>query len=193
MRRRALVLPIAAVVIAALTAYKLTRTYTTGESRRAIVPTIERPAPRFELLNEKKPSELVRLETHLGRKRVVVAFYDGEAGADKSPLLAELRVQHAQLQQAGILVLAVSTAIPQKNRQAIEACGTFPFPLLTDHDLSVHRAWGRLDASGKPLSGVFLVNRAGNVAWSTAADVPQPLAGAQADPATLISSLLDGR
>jgi hypothetical protein len=43
--------------------------------------------------------------------------------------------------------------------------------------LSVHKAWGRYDEEhGRPLEGVFLVDRKGEVAWSRESGGPLPLA-----------------
>ncbi len=194
MRRRVLVFPIAAAVIVMLTAYKLLRTDLPANYEGTAAESIELPAPRFELLDQKKPSELVRIESHLGRERVLVAFYDGAAGVCNSPMLLQLREQYDELHRAGFVVLAVSAAIPQMNRKGIEECGSFPFPLLSDPDLSVHRAWGRIDESptGKPTTGLFLVNRAGNVA-SSALGVPLPETNADQDPATVLKSIVHGR
>ena len=191
MRPRILVLPVEAVVIALLTVYKLTRTYPPMPLDRA-VPGTEKPAPLFELLDQHKPSELVRLVRYAGRQRVVIVFFDGKGGADRSPVLETLRREFAALHGAGIAVLAVSTALPQENRKVLERIGPSPFPLLSDPDLGAHRAWGRVEEStGKARTGVFLLNRAGNVAWSVQADAPQPVAEAEADPTRFVRSLLE--
>lgn len=192
MNRRFLLLPLAAVVIAMLTTYKLTRTYAPAPVNTERVS--KQLAPPIELLDQKKPSELVRLGAHQGRESILIVFFDGTngAGADRSPTLAKIRDEYPKLHHAGIVVLAVSAAIPQENRKAIEAVGPFPFPLLSDPDLSVHRNWGRIDAAtGKPLMGVFLVDRAGNVPWSSLADVPRPEADAESNLDGFLKSVLD--
>ena len=72
--------------------------------------------------------------------------------------------------------MAISTALPQENRKDIAQHGDFPFPLLSDPDFHVHRAWGRFDEStGKPLDGVFVIDRKGSVAWSRTTNTPQPV------------------
>jgi peroxiredoxin len=191
MRRRILVLPVAAVLIALLCVHKLSRSYP-RQDESLLLPVVEKQAPAFELLDQNKPSELVRLRRYLDHAEIVVVFFDGEHGADHSGVLQHLRGKFAKLQKSGIAVLAVSTALPQQNRKIIENSGAFPFPLLSDPDLSVHQAWGRIDAAtGRPLTGVFLVDRAGRVSWSPTLDIPAPLAGAEDHIAEAVQGLLN--
>jgi thioredoxin-dependent peroxiredoxin len=172
--RRLWLLAAAAVVIAGLCTYRATRTYA-PQSTATSVP-LSLPAPAFELYDENSPSHLVRLSAYLGRQRVLVAFYDGSRGPHASQALERLRADWSKLRKADIYVLAVSTALPQENRKDLAKYGTFPFPLLSDVDLSVHRAWGRYDEEhGRPLEGVFLVDRKGEVIWSREAGGPLPL------------------
>ncbi|MGE3313992.1 MAG: peroxiredoxin family protein [Planctomycetaceae bacterium] len=189
MRRRLMVFPVAAAVIAILTGYKLMRTDLPANYEGSVSGSVALPAPRFELLDDKKPSELVRIESHLGRERLLVLFYDGDAGACNSSMLLQLRERFHELHRAGFVVFAVSSTIPQENRKAIEQCGTFPFPLLSDPDFSAHRAWGRIDGSGKPIPGLFLVDRAGRVA-ATPAGVPRPEWTGDLDPDTALKNVL---
>ena len=106
-----------------------------------------------------------------------VAFYDGALGAHRSQTLDLLRAEWPRLRKADIYVLAISKALPQENRKDMAQFGSYPFPLLTDIDLSVYRAWGRYDEEHRQrLEGVFLVDRKGEVAWSRTAGSPEPLA-----------------
>jgi peroxiredoxin len=172
--RRLWLLAAAAVVIGVLCVFRATRTY--APQSTATASGLTAPAPAFELYDEKSPSHLVRLSSYLGRKRVFVAFYNGSKGANRSHLLEVLRAEWPRLRKADIYVMAVSKALPQENRKDMAEHGKFPFPLLSDVDLSVHRAWGRYDeARHQPLEGVFLVDRAGRVAWSRKSDAPEPL------------------
>ena len=140
---------------------------------------VMRPAPGFEALDS--GSRLVRLGAWLGRHRIIVVFFDGERGADLDPDLLRLRDRFAELQAADVKVVGVSASIPQVNRAAMErAGGDFPFPLVSDFDpqspegtLRIHRHWGRLDSvADKPLTGVFLIDRAGQVAY--VGPIPKP-------------------
>ena len=165
----------AAVVIVGLCAFRATRKYA-PQSTSTLEP-LSGPAPPFELYDENSPSHLVRLSAYLSRQRVFVVFYDGSQGAHRSHALDVLRTQWPRLRQADVYVVAVSKALPQENRKDIAAHEAYPFPLLSDVDLSVHRAWGRFDEQRhQPLEGVFLVDRKGQVAWSRETGGPEPLA-----------------
>jgi len=186
MNRRILILFVAGVVIAILCAYKATRTY--EKPAHVVLPTVKQAAPPFELYNEKHPNELVRLVGYLGRHRILVLFFDGKTGADRDPILLRLRQNFDRLRKNDIKVLAISTALPQENRKAIQRSGPFPFPLLSDPDLQVHRRWGRIDEqTGMPRTGLFLIDRAGEVDWADRS--PRPLT----DPETTVNELLAGR
>ena len=141
--------------------------------------TIMRPAPGFEALDAN--NHLVRLGAWLGRHRIIVVFFDGEQGADNDSDLLRLRDRFSELQSQDVKVVGVTAAIPQVNRMAMErAGGEFPFPLVSDVDpqspegmLRIHRHWGRLDAvTEKPLSGAFLIDRKGQVAY--VGPIPKP-------------------
>ncbi len=186
MRPRLLVLPIAAVIIAGLCAWKLSRI---DEERTRIrhIPQAMRPAPPFELYDDRKPSQIVRLKSYLGRHRVLVAFFDGEAGADRSPVLLRLKRDFDRLDREDVKVFAISDAIPQHNRAASARAGGFPFPLLTDLTRRAHEDWGLADPkSGELRQGVFVIDRAGNVAWDKTH--PRPVD----DPNSFLSDLIDG-
>jgi peroxiredoxin len=172
--RRLWLLGAAAAIIVGLCAFRATRTY--GPQSSSTLAGLTAPAPAFELYDENSPSHLVRLSTYLGRQRVVVVFYDGSQGAHRSHVLDVLRTEWAKLRKADVYVLAISTALPQENRKDTAAHEKFPFPLLSDVDLSVHRAWGRYDEQRRqPLEGVFLVDRKGRVAWSNKNAAPAPI------------------
>lgn len=179
MSTRLLFLPVAAMLIAGLCAYKLTREYDDSELAAVRAGTL-RPAPRLEVNDPRSrlvdsENRLFRFESYLGRHRMLVVFFDGEAGADRDPVLARLRRDYAELASRNIKVVAVSPALPQENRRAAEVSGEFPFPLVTDlpPDYRLHRGWGRFDErENSPLQGVFLIDRAGRVAWAD--DKPEP-------------------
>ena len=186
--KRILVLPVAAVII--LTAV-IWRTNNPRPSQSEMeLPAETRQAPSFQLYDQN--STLVKLDAYLHRHRVVLVFYDGQAGPDESPVLQELRKFHPALEQEGVVVFGVSTALPQENRN--NSAQPWPFALLSDAVAadrnSVHSVWGRLipppsldrPAGTKP--GVFLIDRRGQVPWK--GDLPQP----EAETRTLISRLL---
>jgi peroxiredoxin len=169
MRPRLLILPVAAIIITTLVLYRQTRTYRkrpTGSVKTFV------SAPLFEELDEN--NQPVRLKTYIGRHTILVAFFDGELGADRDPQLLKLRAAHAHLEKHDVIVLALGTALPQENRKAISRGKPFPFPLLSDVNYDTHRSWGRFDeASGKTLTGVFRIDGGGQV--SSTKNVPQPV------------------
>lgn len=183
MRKRVLVLPIAAAIITALCVYKLVRDETASSG---VAPMSRRPAPLFELFNAERPPELVRLSSYIGRHPIIVVFFDARLGAARDPRLLRLYRDVDRIRDAGIKVFAVSSALPQENRKVVERMQNSgrdaPFPLLTDlpptpqapqRGYVVHKAWGRYDAArGEPLLGIFLIDRAGRVAWAAGAPVP---------------------
>jgi peroxiredoxin len=186
--KRLWLLVFAAAVITGMCAFKATRTYTVEPIPES--PTVTAPAPALELYDQSAPSTFVRIEGYLGRNRVIVVFFDGKSGADHSAVLARLREEASRLRSAGVYVMAVSTALPQENRKIIAKHGDFPFPLLSDPDFHVHQDWGRFDeARRRPLQGVFLVDRAGNITWSRHSHRPQPLD----DWESVVSALVEGR
>jgi peroxiredoxin len=185
--RRLWLLAAAAVVIVGLCVFRATRTYAPQVTGTAA--SLTGPAPPFELYDENSPSHLVRLSTYLGRQRVFVVFYDGSKGAHSSHALDLLRAEWPRLRKADVYVLAVSKALPQENRKDMAQHAAYPFPLLSDVDLSVYQVWGCYDEQRRqPLEGVFLVDRKGQVAWSQARGGPEPLANLESTLAAVIGS-----
>lgn len=168
-RPRVLALPIAAMVILGLVAFKLSQppqqwSLTRVEERRM--------APKFLALDSN--NELVKIERYLGRQEVLLIFFDAELGADRDPVLLRVRERFADIKRRGVQVVAVSSAIPQYNRQAMKRSGKFPFPLLSDPEFYIHRMWGRFDEERlQTQTGIFLIDRAGQVPWSDGVPLPE--------------------
>lgn len=169
-RRRILVLPVAAIVIASLVTFKLTREPQTFSGAGVVA---RRPAALLSFPAFDSHNQLVKFERYLGRHEILLVFFDGEAGADRDPILQRIRQRADKLQQRGVQVIAVSAALPQHNRKAAERGGPFPFLLLSDPEFRIHQLWGRYDEErNQPLTGVFWIDRAGFVAWP--GKYPQP-------------------
>ena len=174
MRQRVLILPIAATVIIALCAYRVSTL--DPDAPRPIAPSSNyRPAPLFELYDQHEPSETVRLEGYLSRHTIILVFFDAKIGADRDPILDRLRRDFDKINHGGTRIFAISTALPQENRKVIQRSGPFPFPLLSDPARDVHNTWGVNTQDPKqPVSAVFLIDRAGNVDWGKT--TPRPVA-----------------
>ena len=168
MRRRVLILPLSAVVIAALCAYKLSRSEEPADPDRPIVLT--RQAPFFELYNQQKPPQLVWLKSYIGRHRIVLVFFDPQAGLENDPVLVWLRRHAETLRSQNVKVFAISGELPQTHRKMFKEWLAEdeppPFQILTDLTGSIHRVYGRYDDQTQTLlTGVFLIDRAGNLPW----------------------------
>lgn len=126
----------------------------------------QRPVPLFTLVDQY--SKPLRLERYVSRHKLIIVFFDAQMGADKDPLLAALRQDESKLTGWGEKILAISTATPYANRQAIEKVGEFPFPLLSDVDYTAQVAFEVV--RGDPpqtIPSVFLVDRLGIIRWSS--------------------------
>jgi len=135
----------------------------------------------WRLQNNRTQSFDEQVAAFVGRHPILLIFFDGESGADRDPDLLTLRRRFDDLNARGVKVLAISAAIPQVNRAAIERTGAFPFPLLSDFDprdpagtLLVHALYGRLNSAGQPEPGVFLIDRKGQIEFRVAQPLPQP-------------------
>lgn len=190
MKPRILILPIAAAMILALVVYRLRR----EERRPSSLPPVaqRRLAPDIVLSNQSR--QLVKLNAYLGRTRIVLVFFDSTVGADADPVLAPLVEHCSRLESDGIQVIAVSTATRYENQQAEERLGReFPFPLLTDIDLTgavpapAHQTWGLFNADrNETQTGLFLIDRDGTVRWEGGR--PKPVDDSQ----TAIEELISG-
>ena len=184
---------IAALLIAAVCTWRVATNKEQNYADQVAVAVVMRPVPAIE--GRDSDNHLVRLAAFLGRHKIIVLFFNGDAGrdvdpdtagADKDPELMRLRERFEELQSHNVKVVAVSAALPQQNRAAMDRVGKFPFPLVTDVDplaptnvLRIHQQWGRINAeTGKPRTGVFLVDRKGQVLFTV--DGPKPMASVDA-------------
>jgi peroxiredoxin len=188
---RILILPLAAAIITGLCVWRITNPRQTGQE--VALPEMRRPAPAFQLYDQE--STLVNLESFLHRHQIVLVFFDGQTGPESSSVLTQLRDFHPALKREGIILLGVSTALPQQIRN--NSLQPFPFALLSDVNAiqadSVHRQWGRFvpppanDQPAGTLPGVFVIDRSGLVAWE--GDAPKP----EAQPDRILNTLLSGK
>lgn len=136
----------------------------------------------------------MNFEAYLNRHRIVLVFFDGQAGPDNSPVLNQLREFYPALKQEGVMVFAVSTALPQEIRN--NSRQSWPFAILSDAaataENSVHRMWGTivepltLDKPAGTRPAVFLIDRSGLVAWG--GEFPRP----ELDSDMILNQLLNG-
>lgn len=170
MDRRLIIVLLAGLLIAGVCVYRVRTNQPLDYAAQVQAATIFLPAPLFEGVDEH--NQMYRLAAYVGRHRIVILFYDGVAGADRSPELLSLRDHAEDLKRLDVKAVAVSQAIPQENRKALAIMGELPGPLISDVDGSIHRRWGRMAIDGKPMTGLFLIDRKGAVAFH--AGSPRP-------------------
>jgi len=123
-------------------------------------------APEFTLTDQNGQS--VRLADYRGQK-VVVYFYPAAMTPGCTTQACDFRDNLASLAQAGYQVLGLSKDTQAKLAKFAEN-DHLTFPLLSDEDLTVHRAygaWGEKNLYGKIVTGVlrstFVLDEAGVV------------------------------
>lgn len=122
-----------------------------------------RPAPAIVLQDQHGKRH--RTERYLGRRKMVVLFFDGNARPDEVRQLAMLRDAYPQIRAANAEIVAVSAAPPES--MAERGGGSIPFPILADVDYAAHRQWGVSVAESGPLMPVlFLVDTNGVIRGS---------------------------
>jgi len=129
---------------------------------------------------------LVRMETYLGRHPLVVAFVDPSGGLESHPFLLALRERFDELKSRNARLFVVTPGTTQLNliaaaRAAViagnpRAASGFPFPLLSDAELTIHRAWGLFDEErGRTVEAVFVIGRSGVSRWYRVGELPAEL------------------
>lgn len=99
---------------------------------------IGKPAPAFEAKDQN--GQIIRLEDFKGKK-VVLYFYPKDNTPGCTAQACNLRDNYEALQNAGYIVLGVSSDSEKSHQKFIEK-QNLPFPLIADVDLKVHEAYG---------------------------------------------------
>jgi peroxiredoxin len=126
------------------------------------------PAPQWSLRDS--TGRVVSLADYTSKgKPVLLVFYLGAGCTQCMEQLNLVSPVAKDFRDAGITVLAVgSDTVPglkQTLANSKETAG-FPFPLLSDYDLKVFRAYRAYDDFEKmPLHGAFLIDGKGRVRW----------------------------
>ncbi len=193
MDRRASIPILAGIIILVVCIWRVATNKDQDYADQVAAAVMKRAAPGFEARDA--DNHLLRLGAFLGRHKIIVLFFNGDSGpeVDDQELMRErdlirlrdlvrLRERYAKLQSHDVKVVAISGGLPSQNRKSMGRIGKFPFPLVADIDpltpndiLRIHRQWGRIDSqTGKPLTGVFLVDRTGQLPFTV--DGPKPIA-----------------
>ncbi|HUG20691.1 MAG TPA: redoxin domain-containing protein [Planctomycetaceae bacterium] len=180
MDKRLIPIFLAALVIAGVSYWKVTRDYPPQPRAEDLV--FKQPAPLIPTLPDQN-SEVLKFERYLGRHDIFVVFYDGKNGIENSKSMQLFRTRYAELKKRGTIVVGISDALPQESlgyEEVADESGktvrrkkSWPFPLLTDFGLLVHQNWGRYDKeTEQALEGVFYLDRAGNVDFQNGRPLP---------------------
>lgn len=174
---RILILPAAALIIAALVFYKTNQPVQELSSATSEAMLRRQPARSFKLHDQ--ASQPLRLDRYLGRHKLLIVFFDPTGGAATNPQLQILKTGFAQLTAHGEKVIAISNATPYANRESFKRAPDyrahagsqtdyFPFHLLSDADYSVAVEWGCMTKDDPPVvnPSAFVVDRAGVINWS---------------------------
>jgi len=96
---------------------------------------------------------------------VVLVFYPGDNTPVCTKQLCKYNDELAQFTGLSAQVLGISAQSVESHEQFASKHG-FRFPLLTDVDKSVHRAYGVLGVMDLPLRSVFVIDGGGTVRYA---------------------------
>jgi peroxiredoxin Q/BCP len=100
----------------------------------------------------------------LGDRRLVLAFYYEDLTPTCSTQVSSLKEGFETFEELGANVLAVSSDTLESHQLFCDRLGGLPFPLASDGDLALARAYGVVDDSGKRARrAVFVIDRDGTV------------------------------
>lgn len=133
-----------------------------------LLPVIGKPAPDFTLPST--TGENVSLKQFKGKKSVVLYFYPKDETPGCTREACAFRDAYEELERAGVAVLGISND-PMETHQRFREKNRLPFPLLSDEDAQVSRAYGvykQKNLYGKKYLGIerttFLIDRTGRIA-----------------------------
>ncbi|HLK69567.1 MAG TPA: redoxin domain-containing protein [Bryobacteraceae bacterium] len=119
------------------------------------------------LLDAKDPNgKPVTLEEYKG-KNVILVFYLGAECAHCMRQLHDIGNKKDDWERLDTVVLAVSSADPQKNAQGLKQFGNLPIRLLSDdHAANAHRFHSYDDFEEAELHSTILIDKLGRVHWA---------------------------
>ena len=120
-------------------------------------------APEFEL--PASGSQLVKLSDYQGKKNVLLAFYPFAFSPVCSLQLPGLQQQLREFQRLNTEVLGISVDSKHSTAAFAEHLH-LDFPLLSDFNKDVTRAYGVLRDGGFAERALFVIDKAGRVAYA---------------------------
>ena len=129
------------------------------------MPDVGERAPDFTLPSTDGE---VRLGDRLGEGRVLLAFYFEDATPTCSTEVAALKDAHETLRELGADVIAVSADSVESHRAFAERLGGVPFPLASDGQLDVARAYDAVaeDDPRRSRRALFIIEQDGAIAYA---------------------------
>jgi peroxiredoxin Q/BCP len=110
----------------------------------------------------------VRLNDLLSRGRVLLGFYFEDATPACSTEVEALKDAHETLRELGAAVVAISADGLESHRAFADRLGGVPFPLASDEDLVVVRAYGAVaeDDPRRSRRALFAIDPDGTVLYA---------------------------
>lgn len=102
-------------------------------------------APDFDV---ETTEGLCSLKQLLAHGRLVLLFYSEDATPTCTTQVCSFRDEYSTLSELGATVLAVSADSLESHRRFAERVGGLPFPLASDHELAMARAYDVVDEDG---------------------------------------------
>ena len=134
----------------------------------SLLPVIGKPAPDFTLPST--TGEPISLKQFKGKKTVILYFYPKDDTPGCTREACDLRDHTAELEAHKAVILGVSND-PIESHLAFRDKHKLPFPLLSDEDAAVSKAFGvykQKNLYGKKYMGIerttFVIDRTGRIA-----------------------------
>ena len=134
----------------------------------ALLPVIGKPAPDFTLPST--TGENISLRQYKGKKTVVLYFYPKDETPGCTREACDFRDHSAEFERLNVVVLGISND-GLESHQHFREKHQLPFPLLSDEDAAVSKAFGvykQKNLYGKKYMGIerttFVIDRTGRIA-----------------------------
>jgi peroxiredoxin len=130
-------------------------------------------APDFELPNQH--GDMVRLSSFRGRRNVVIAFHPLAFTPVCAAQMQEYERERATLDQEHAHVLGISIDAGPAKKAWADMLGGISFDLLSDFHPhgKVAALYGVMRDDGISQRALFVVDKAGRIAWAKLYDIPE--------------------
>lgn len=120
-------------------------------------------APEFTAKDDQ--GNTVSSRDFLGKKNVVLIFYPGDNTPGCTAQLCAVRDDWGMFQEKNVAVLGVNPADQDSKRKFTEEY-SFPFPLLSDTDKEISKAYGCKGLLGFTTRTVYGINMGGEIVFA---------------------------